>query len=646
MILDFLRQLILAGIFFAGISLGGLFFFSWLKYEVKGKALEYSLAYFISLSVYTALLVGTLFIFADKKLSAILFTLIYFIFALGWYLKTKRKLTKKNILYFKENKAFLAVFLLSLFSFWLQIYHTSMLDEWLHRPVTQEFIDFSIFPLVNPLQSEVNFINTYHYGTQLVSGTIGLTTNLDASESLDIFKLANAIASLLLLYGIVLQITQNKKWSVFGMATIFFLASSFFLLDSFTASHLKSFSGLGFPKGERWPINVPLSFGLTGVTWVNIPLMLAWVYFLDSYIKKKIVTFKMFVFSSVFFIGFFLISELFAVLGIVAFCIALFLQLFQKKIEIKSIVMGSLVFVTVLIGGLYFTGGIVGSMVQNSNSYFNQISENNIEKSQLEVEDLPQNENESKVSSNSFLELKPVLEWGYPTESRTLFVSNHPIYYLRTFFLEILTLLMLSYLIFSIRKTLKEYPVLITTTTLAILLPLAFHTSFGDLNLYKLTIYGLLVLHLSVFLLINENSSRWIKGSVIFLLITGSIAGFFLGPNIQWRFISGKGKSMYCSQNPSCYSGNGVELLKEFEKKYPDSKTVTVSTKDIPRVVDLTYSHVSIVSDSLSSKSLRDIDFIYNSPELRKNKDQVFLEELNRYKKVLEKGEYSILMIK
>lgn len=81
-------------------------------------------------------------------------------------------------------------------------------------------------------------------------------------------------------------------------------------------------------------------------------------------------------------------------------------------------------------------------------------------------------------------------------------------------------------------------------------------------------------------------------------------------------------------------------------KKYPDSKTVTVSTKDIPRVVDLTYSHVSIVSDSLSSKSLRDIDFIYNSPELRKNKDQVFLEELNRYKKVLEKGEYSILMIK
>jgi hypothetical protein len=645
MLINFATQLFFAVIFFAGIASGGCLIFSWLGYEARHKILHGALAYFLSLCFYTTLLVGALLTFPDKKIAAMGLTLCYFLISWVWWWQKegKRNWSRRTILS-KKYGLFLGILLICLFSFWLQIYNTSILDEWLHRPVTQTFIDRAQFPLVNPLQPEVNFIKTYHYGSHVVSGTIGFVTGKDASTSLDIFKLANALASLLLLYGLVFQITKSTKWALFGMVTTFFLASSFFFLDSFTATHLKSFKGLNLEKGTRWPLNIPLSFTLTGITWVNIPLMLAWTYFLENYFRKRTLTMFFTFFASIYFTGFFLISELFALLGLVGVGIIFLQQLYQKKIRVTEFIFHGLLLGTLIVVGIHFTGGVMGNVLD---SVENHIQHGSPSADAVRIQDTrPILEGKDQINSKYFLELKKLPELGYPIGSKTLFVLDHPGYYVRTFLLEVVACCVFLLLVFRKKIPFLKYPVTISTVAIGFILPFIFHTKFGDLNFYKLAVYSLLVVHVGIFFLLSKLPTVLSRIPLLFFVVAGSLTGFLLGTNIQTDVFSSKGHGLYCSQNPMCYKGLDIELLQEFQQSKPQMKTILISEKDAEEVVDLTNSKIVALSSTDDSYLITTrIEYIYSSPNLREDKSKVFLEKLDSYEKIFEKGEFSILRV-
>ncbi|MBP6034001.1 MAG: hypothetical protein KA537_00820 [Candidatus Moranbacteria bacterium] len=554
MFFDFIIQVFFSGIFFLGVAGVGILLLRSFGYAPSNRFLDIALAYFVSLCLYTAIIVTGLFVFPQKLSALTLLTVAYGLFSFGTLLFLMRKVPFISREFLMQHKTsltiFSGVFLWVIAMFFLQIYHTSILDEWLHRPVVQEFVSSGVFPLVNPLSPKSDFIHTYHYGTQVIAAALQLIFRLGVSASLDLLKISYFIATFFLCYGMILMWTKKHALSLGGAVLVLFAGSSFFLLDSFTANHLISFKGWGLADGERWPINAPLSYILTGITWVNIPLTIALGVLFE---RVPIVAFvrrfrwwPMLLVAAVF-TGFYLISELFLALFLLVFGMYFVFICYKEAVLFRAMRIVFL-WLILLVFGMYFTGGIVGNMFQSG---LHRITDGgNFYKPPVSSVTVVNIER----SADSFLALRPVSLWGYPSEKRILVVWDRPWYYFRTLFLEAITLVFIAYSGYKRVFIWRDHPILFAFLLFGLIAPFVFSTSFGNLNFSKITTLSFALLHLFIFYLIAKLPiNKWITTGLIVLLALGSLPGLLIGSNIQWQWISSKGKSQYCSQNPLCH---------------------------------------------------------------------------------------------
>ncbi|MFZ1655184.1 MAG: hypothetical protein WAT84_05140 [Candidatus Moraniibacteriota bacterium] len=530
-----------------------------LGYIRENPFLDLSLAYFTSLCLYTIFIVAGLFIAPDKRGDLLISTLVYGVasFSVIAYRVKQGASTFKDSL--SRNRGFATSFLLMLslavFLFFLQIYHTAVLDEWLHRPVVQSFVDNGVFPLVNPLDPESDYIETYHYGTQVIAAALQLVFRLDVPVSLDLLKLSYFIATFFLFYGLIFSWTKKRHLSLVGAVLVLFSGSSFFFLDSFTASHLISFKGWGLAEGERWPINAALSYILTGITWVNIPLVIAFGVLFEQISLGLIQRLRLMpiLLVSVLFSGFYLISELFLAVLLVGLLPFLLRVCYRQGQLLRVFGVASLVSVFLLFG-IYFSGGIIGNVLKDKvvciirSGCFTSVQTTAPVSAVLT--EAPVN---LQQSAASFIVLRPVSLWGYPSEKRILVIWDRPWYYLRTLLFEAVVILLIVYAAYKKISIWKDHPILSSILVIGLIGPFFFSTVFGNLNFSKTTTASLVLLHLFVFYLIAKLPlRRWIVGILITLLAFGSVSGLLIGSNIQWQWVSGKGKSQFCSQNPLC----------------------------------------------------------------------------------------------
>ncbi|MFZ1627085.1 MAG: hypothetical protein WAT81_04750, partial [Candidatus Moraniibacteriota bacterium] len=420
MLFDFLQQFLYAGLFFLGMAGVGYLVLRSLGYSRENPFLDLSLAYFTSLCLYTIFIVAGLFIAPDKRGDLLISTLVYGVasFSVIAYRVKQEASTFKDFL--SRNRGFATSFLLILslavFLFFLQIYHTAVLDEWLHRPVVQSFVDNGVFPLVNPLDPESDYIETYHYGTQVIAAALQLVFRLDVPASLDLLKLSYFIATFFLFYGLIFSWTKKRHLSLVAAVLVLFSGSSFFFLDSFTASHLISFKGWGLAEGERWPINAALSYILTGITWVNIPLVIAFGVLFEQISLGLIQRLRLIpiLLVSVLFSGFYLISELFLAVLLVAL-LPYLLYVCYCSGQLSRAVGAAFLVSVFLFFGVYFSGGIMGNMLRDKVACitlsdcitFNQATES----SPAVVVEQAVN---IQRSASSFITLRPANLWGYP----------------------------------------------------------------------------------------------------------------------------------------------------------------------------------------------------------------------------------------
>lgn len=617
-----------------------------LGYRSQNHALVIGLAYFTSLCLYTFFLVMELFVFQDKLQAVIVVSLLYFLISwstLVFLLRKQFALWVKHNLE-RERRVFTLVFLSTLVFitglFFLQIYHTAVLDEWLHRPIVKTFVENGSFPLVNPLAPDQDYIHAYHYGTQVIGAALALIFRLDVSASLDLFKLSVFLATFFLFYGLIREWVQNKYEALTGGVLVLFCGSSFFLFDSFTANHLMSFKGFDLSAGQRWPINAPLSYILTGITWVNIPMAVAFGLLLEALFWKKGRRFSWTtnIILAALLVGFFLISELFAVIVLLGFLSAVLYQWWREKPPLLSTFLTLGIFFSVVFVGVYLTGGIVGDMmdqiIERPQAVLNSIT---TPVQEIEPEEAP------STAVAKFLTTKPVSAWGFPSEKRVLVPWDIPFYYLRTLLLEVFILGLWGYLIAIKRVKILEHPLLVLFILIGLIGPFFFTTRFGDLNFAKTTTLSFVLLHLMAFSLLSRLQGRgkiWIGALFGLLLIFGSISGLLMGPNIQWQILSGKGRDQSCSQNPLCYKGEFTELLKRFEEGYPGLKKVATDPKSVGKVADLTNSLVYRYDDKRA-------EYIIETPELRKQlliKDE--LPDVSSETLLESGGEYRIFKAK
>jgi hypothetical protein len=379
---------------------------------------------------------------------------------------------------------------------------------------------------------------------------------------MDIYKMANVLASIFLIAGFGRQFfsaSRNFAWVV--SAAVLFLGSSFFLADIFTFTHLKNFVGWSVPNGERWPLNVPLSFNLMGITWVGICILWALTLFLDELVRaSKRYEWKMLflqtVFLSLFFIGFFLITELYAVFGLLGFAMAVVLLVCQKKISLVKTGTAGGVFTLLLVSGMFFSGGIVGGIVKKG-----IISLPSLMDSGTAGETSQTKESSGIVVQEAYkadlFQVKGIQSWGYASEKRDLPVASHSLYYLRTFAFEAILLTACFFLyrrLPGVRRV-NFFPVTFCVATLGFVMPFFLTTSWGNLNFFKITLFSLLVLHAYALFFLLQNRQylhKSVKILLVVMLAGGVWTGTLLGINVQTQWISSKGKSQYCSQNPLC----------------------------------------------------------------------------------------------
>lgn len=561
MSVDFLQQLFYAGLFFFGMAGVGYFLLHSFEYTHTNLLLSLGLAYFTSLCLYTALVVVGLFILPDKRMTLLVSTLVYGALSfgiLGFLASKESERVRSYSIQYKVQIITTSIVLgLTSFLFFLQIYHTAILDEWLHRPVIQSFVDNGIFPLVNPLDPGSDYIRTYHYGTQVIAAALQLVFRLDVPASLDLLKLSYFIGTFFLFFGLIFAWTKKWYLSLMGAVLVLFSGSSFFFLDSFTASHLISFKGWGLAEGERWPINAALSYILTGITWVNIPLVIAFGVLLEQVAIGLIQRFRLvsILLVSILFSGFYLISELFLAVLLVSLLPYLLYACYRQGQLLQAFGVTSVVSIFLFIG-VYFSGGIIGAVLKDKVECIIRsgcpVSIQASEVSSSPVAIVKESVN-LQQSASSLIKFRPMNLWGYPSEKRILVIWDRPWYYVRTLLLESVIVLLLVYAAYKKIYFWKDHPVLFPILAIGLSGPFFFSTVFGNLNFSKLTTASLVLLHLFIFYLIARLPLRkWFVGVLIVFLFLGSISGLLIGSNIQWQWISNKGKSQFCSQNPVC----------------------------------------------------------------------------------------------
>lgn len=616
MLFDFIVQSFFSSIFFLGISGVGILILKFFKIKEINNFLRLSLGFFLSLSLYTAFSVLALFEFPNKILTLIVFTVFYFLFSFLIFIKVlldKNEVKKQSIYCFlKKYWSVFTTLLLSLFIFFQGIYKTSLLDEWLHRPIVKFFVDNGIFPLKNPFNPEEIFIYSYHYGTQIVASAIKLIFPLSVSESLDVVKSSFFIASFLLFFGIINHWSKNKKYSLLGAIVILFCGGSFFLFDNFSTSHLALWG-----TSEGRPFNFPLAYMLFGITWVNLPISIAFTFFLQElFLKKKNYFNSSLLLLPFLLLGFFLISELFGILMIILIGFLIFFNLIKNDNPQKNILIG-LFFIFILSVGIFLTGGVITDVLKDG-------------------------ENLKKVAS-----VRSFDKWGYPDESIIVNPLKHPIWYLKDFLLEILIFLIIIFGIIKRKITFGKNPLFFLSLPIAFFVPFIFSTSMGDLNLYKLTAYGILVLHLLIFYFFSFFERKTLFYFILIMFILGSLPMMLFNLNLKFGK-SAMTESFRCAQNNLCYDKDIKIIFENFEKNNPGLKKIIASVTDSPYVIDSSNSFVVNNLRLLSDKENLQknyIQYVFYTPDLEKIINKNELEMLRNFKEIEERGKYKILKV-
>jgi hypothetical protein len=694
MVSEFLQQSLCAFLWLFGMGGFGLLLLRFLGYRHENTALTLGLGYFVSVCAYTFLAALLLFtVDRDKIVWLESFSVVYLLLSLLSIAFFAGKKDGRGIIVAGARKAYglarrnrwtslgvLVVALAAYFSFFLQVYRTSILDEWLHRPIVKSFLQNGAFPLVNPHDPGASFVWTYHYGPQIDVASWSLLTGLGTSESLDLFKLVTFLASSLLFYGLVFRWTGRRILSFAGSLAVLFCGSSFFLLDSFTLSHIEKVDWIG----RSWGVNAPLSYGLTGINGVHIPIAVTFLYLIETVFRRSgyFSAIPMFL-MGLLLAGFFLIGELFAVIILGFFGLNVLFSLAMEDRSFFQLLKACCFFVATLFliaWGIYRTGGVVGGILSQNQQLFWGVNLIGLCAVLVAVFLLvsvairfltgrvgPQRAvlllcavvfvscgvfflsiREGSMLSG-LLFLRSPDEWGFPSEKRLIVWSEHPFFYLRTLMLEAAIVGLLAYALVNGKVRWRDRLVWLLAAATGMIAPFVFSSPLGDANLAKTIGLAAVLVHLSFFFILGSvRLDRAIFAIFMALFVFGMIPGLLMGPNIQWRWLSSQGGSIYCSQNPDCYKGEKAALLRRFEADYPGLKIVLAKGDDIRKVVDLTNAYVYSSPSSLDKKTLEDfgIGYVFLSPELSEGISEENRLHLEAYPVIMRGGDASILKVR
>ncbi|OHB72538.1 MAG: hypothetical protein A2W23_03575 [Planctomycetes bacterium RBG_16_43_13] len=612
MVFDFFLQSFLGLAFFGGLVGIGLLFLRVFKVRKSNISLLLALSFFISLCSYVGGAVICLSLVQWNSIIALkVFSLLYIILSysiVGYYLFKRSSANKIEITALvKENGVIFLGLLVVVIVLFLGAYKTPLLDEWLHRPVVKFFVTNGEFPLKNPLQPNQDFSKNYHYGLDIAGSAIQLLTKIGVSESLDVMKIGFIVASFLLFYGLLFEWSKRKYYSVAGTIILLFSGASFFFLDGFSSGHWHML-GIGMRA-----MNYPLLYLLLGITWVNLPLTLAFVILAKKLFYDEVSYSFGNIISLIFLlVGYFLISELFAVFIILCLCVLTVRNILKRNISLPRIAVLSIIFVAAMAVGIYISGGAIVGALKN-------------------------------MSVSSFMSLKSFSSWGYPS---TTDIVNPAIYwfsYLRNFLLEVVIGVFLVYVLFRKKITLAQQPLMFFGLLVTFIVPFIFSTPMGDINLYKLTHFGIILLHLLFFYYFSYHRSTLFFSLVIVLFVFGSLPVVFTNYNIQlgndrlaWAF--------RCSESELCYDKSSVEVLNQLQEKNRGIKYVMTSSRDAQKVVDIANAYAVNYNGVFDYDYLKQekVQYIFVSPRLRLELNDQQLEYLGSLEKIAEKGKYEI----
>jgi len=611
---DFFAQFFFGMVFFAGIFGAGLLILKLFKIETTNFFLEASLAFFTSLTLFTTLSVSLLFLLPDKRATLAVFTVVYFLFSFGifvWRLWTAGGRT--FLPHLKKHWGAYVVLILLVFSFFLAIYKTSILDEWLHRPVVKFFLENGMFPLKNPFNPAHALTTTYHYGTQIIGAAIALVFRTGVSESLDVMKIGFFAAAYLLFFGLLFEWSRTRWYALAGAAFLLLCGGSFFIFDNFSTSHVRFW---GEYIGR--PFNYPLSYSMAGITWVNIPLTAAFAVFLQKFFlgKGKGFSFWPYLFLAPLIVGFFLISELFGILTIGFVFFLTIWNFFQKDIPKKNIIF-AFSFLLIFLAGLFFTGGVVGNFFKDGSRL------------------------------NGVATLRSVSNWGYPNDhNKTVIFSQSLVQYLKDFLLEILALVILAVGLARKKISFAGQPLFFLAVPICLVAPFVISTSMGNLNLFKLAAFGILALHILLLFYFSVNRRGWIFAIVAILFVFGSVPVLLADFNIQFGK-SSLARHIRCAENDLCYDPAQAGLLKVFERSFPGVKRICVAADDREIVADLTNSFVVGCPKDFGVEALKNnrIEYIFDTSKLKKKMSDEQRALLENYEAVGQSGKTKILKV-
>jgi hypothetical protein len=609
MIISFFIQLLLAVLFFIGLVGIGFLLLKMFSLKKDNIFFDVGLAFFASLCLYTIISVSCLFVFKNKLSTLRIISLIYFLASyiiLIYHSKIRFSDFKK---YLSDFRWFFIMLFFVSFIFFFGLYHTALLDEWLHRPIIKFFVTNGIFPLKNPYDPNQNYILTYHYGTQIIGSAIQLITKIGIPESLDVMKISFLLATFSLIFGLIYSWSRRINFSLLGTVLVLFCGSSFFLQDPYALAHFWAKSAMVF--------NYPLLYAINGITWVNLPLSLAFILILQEIFYNKVdYRFRVIILFVVLIVGFFLISELFGMLIVGAFIFSAIYNVFRKKVVLDRFLLVFLAF-TIIVFGIYFFGGTV------TNSFLT-------------------NSDISKL-----VEIRGISNWGYPAMDGSIMLPWEYLFdYFRNFLLESICLVLIIYFTIKNKIPSKDFILFYLVLFVTFIVPFVVATSMGNLNLYKLTHLGILFSHLLIFYYFAKVDNKKLFYPIAALFIIGSIPVVLVNLNIWTGKLSPKiVNSFRCGQNDYCYSGDSNDILNLFEKQNHAIKYIVADRQDAQEIIDLSNSMV-FNSDKLNENNLKQSGarYIFLSPNLKNNLSIQGLD-ISGYSVLLSKGDFSILKI-
>ncbi|MEA3273353.1 MAG: hypothetical protein U9Q72_02035 [Patescibacteria group bacterium] len=617
----FAYQLFLGLVFFLGILGAGLYFIKILNYKAGNYFLRIATAFLVSFCIYVLILALALFIFPwnifiIQLVSAIYFVVSFLILTVFW-VKNKKNITLERVKdWFRQNYLVVAGLLFTLIVFFLGSYQTALLDEHLHRPVIKFFTTNGEFPLINPIVPDQKFMLTYHYGTQLAASAIKLIFLSSVSVAMDILKISFLMSGYMLFVGIVMRWSKNVNWAVLGSVLIIFCGGSFFLFDEFTIEHLQLW---GIPAVV---LNYPLLYSLLGITWVNLLLATVSTILLEQIFYYKIkINWRVVAIAVPIMGGFFLISELFAALTLFGILFLAIYNLCKRRISFVKTLLVAISFSVILWLSFYLLGGVIGNMLEGSGSATNLIS------------------------------FRHFSLWGYPTGGDPVRIWEFPEIYLRNFFLEAILFLMLIYFLIKRKVSLFDHPVYFFFIAVAFLTPFFFSTSFNDLNLYKLTHFGIILLHLLFFWLFFKSKNKRIFIPILVLFVIGSIPIILVNSAIQWLGTE-RSEELRCIQNNTCYDKDLIIMLEQFEKDNCGLKRVLTSSRDDSfKIIDNTNS-VTVQGNFKKldfSPTVLDkykVDYLFFPLTMVNKLSEEVQENIKKYPLVSSSEDYQILRVK